>query len=323
MKTGGGPRLKQALIVAFLGLVRDRFTQMGEPLPIREKLRRAAAIPGVEGAEIIYPDECREPLEVLDGLAETGLSCAAINVNLKGNPEFQRGALSIESQRTRAMAIEQILWAKEFAVKAGAERVTCAPLADGYDYPFGQNHSSAWNRLSETLRTAVDEGAPVPLCLEHKPSDPRVCGFLSSPEIVLHLLQDIGRENAGITFNVGHASLDGLSPAAAFASVIRSGVPVYIHLADAAGVWDWDVLPGSYHPWQLLEFFQVLVASGYRGWLTSDSFPLRNDAVAFSAAHIERTQRAMETAARLSDHQPTLEGRGTWKELEAWLFPNS
>lgn len=321
MNNGPAPLLKQALIVAFLGVVRDRFAQTGEAIPIGEKLRRAAAIPGVEGAEIIFPEECREPSKVLDALAETGLQCAAVNVNLKGHADFQRGALSVESPATRRMAIDQILRAKEFALKAGAEQVTCAPLADGYDYPLGQNHSSAWKRMVETLRFAVGDGAPVPLFFEHKPSDPRVRGLLSSPETVLHLLQDIGRENAGITFNVGHASIDGLSPASAFAHVVQSGVPVYIHLADAAGAWDWDVLPGSYHPWQLLEFFQVLIASGYRGWLTSDSFPLRNDAVAFSAAHIQRTQWALETAAALPAHRPASESAASLKEMGAWQFP--
>jgi xylose isomerase len=315
--------VKQALIVAFLGVVRDRFTQTGEPISIREKLRRAAQIPGVDGAEIIFPEECCEPSEVIEALLETGLEPAAINVNLKGRPEFQRGALSVYDSKIRRMAVDQILKAKEFAQRVGAERVTCAPLADGVDYPLQQNHADAWARMVDTLRTAIDEGPDVPLFLEHKPSDPRVRGILSSSDIVLRLLSDIDRHGAGITFNAGHASLDGLSPAASLAQVLENGVPLYVHLCDAAGSWDWDVLPGSYHPWHLLEFLRELHASGYDGWLTSDSFPLRQDARLLSAAHIQNTARALEKAESASAYCPGSNDVFSWKDLEAWLFPQN
>ena len=315
--------MRQALIVAFLGIVRDRFTQLGEPLSIRKKLQNAAKIPGVEGAEIIFPDECHEPSEVLEALAETGLVPTAINVNLKGRPEFQRGALSVCDYQIRRMAIDQILKAKEFALRAGAERVTCAPLADGVDYALQQNHAGAWMRTVETLRTAIEDGPSIPLYLEHKPSDPRVRGLLSSSDIVLRLLHDVDRPGAGITFNVGHASLDGLSPAASLAQVLECGVPLYVHLCDAAGSWDWDVLPGSYHPWHLLEFLRALYGSGYDGWLTSDSFPLRQDSKMFSAAHIQRTAGALHTVEVAPDHRPDSNSISSGKDLEAWLSPKN
>jgi len=300
--------------------VRDRFVQLGEPLPIREKLRRAAAIPGVEGAEIIFPEECAEPSEVLEALAETGLAPAAINVNLKGRPEFQRGALSAHDAGTRRMALDMILQAKEFALRAGAERVTCAPLADGSDYPLQQDYATAWKHAVELLRTAITEGPQVPLHLEHKPSDPRVRGLLSSSDVVLRLLKDIGLPGAGITFNAGHNSLDGLSPAESLAQVFEAGVPLYIHLCDSAGGWDWDVLPGSYHPWHLLEFLHELTAGGYDGWLTSDSFPIRQQALDFCAAHVDRTAHALKKSASAPLNS---DGVSSWKELEAWFIPRS
>jgi xylose isomerase len=304
-------------------MIRDRFTQLGEPISIREKLRNAAQIPGVEGAEIIFPDECGEPSEVIEALVETGLVPAAINVNLKGHPEFQRGALSVCDREIRRMAIEQVIRAKEFALQVGSERVTCAPLADGVDYTLQHNHAEAWKRTVETLRTAIEEGPDVPLHLEHKPSDPRVRGLLSSSDIVLRLLRDIDRHGAGITFNVGHVSLDGLSPAASLAQVLESGVPLYVHLCDAAGSWDWDVLPGTYHPWHLLEFLQGLSASGYDGWLTSDSFPLRQESRIYSAAHIQMTAKALQTAEAAPKFRPASDNVFSWKDLEAWLFPNN
>lgn len=315
--------MKQALIVAFLGIVRDRFTEMGEPLSIREKLLRASQIPGVAGAEIIFPDECHDPSEVLEALDESGLAPSAINVNLKGRLEFQRGALCVIDAKIRRMAVDQIIKAKEFALRLGAERVTCAPLADGADYFLQQNHAGAWKRTVDTLRTAIEEGPNVPIFLEHKPSDPRVHGLLSSSDIVLRLLRDIGREGGGLTLNVGHSSLDGLSPAASLAQALDSGVPLYVHLCDAAGGWDWDLIPGSYHPWHLLEFLQLLVASGYDGWLTSDSFPIRQDARTFCEAHIHRTTRALQLVEDAATLDSSTGGVLSWRNLETWLFPSN
>jgi sugar phosphate isomerase/epimerase len=136
---------------------------------------------------------------------------------------------------------------------------------------------------------------------------------------VLKLLHDVGEPGIGITFNIGHASLDGCLPAASLAHVLASGAPLYIHICDAAGQWDWDVLPGSHHYWQLLECLQLLRDNGYDGWLTSDSFPIRQEPLEFAAMHIQRTARALltvESAARSED------GMRSWRELEAWVVQN-
>jgi sugar phosphate isomerase/epimerase len=315
--------MKHALIVAFFGRLRDRFCEYGSPLSITEKLRRAAAVPGVQGAEIIFPDECAEPALVMDALGETGLAPAAINVNLKGRPEFQRGALCAPDAAVRKQAIDLMLAAKEFAVSTGAERVTCAPLADGVDYPLHHEYAAAWKRTVGVLRTALDEGPNVPIHLEHKPSDPRVRGLLATSDLVLRLIEDLERANAGITFNAGHASVDGVSPAACLAQVFESGAPLYIHFCDAGGGWDWDLLSGSHHFWQFCEFLTVLSDHGYAGWLTADTFPVRQDADQLFALNIERANFILERIAAQKrppeDSEPVI----AWKAVEQCWFPGN
>jgi xylose isomerase len=280
--------MKHALIVAFFGKLRDRFCEYGAPLAIDEKLRRAAAVPGVEGAEIIYPDECSEPQLVADALAQTGLRAAAVNVNLKGLPLFHRGALGSPDAEVRRKATEFIVGAKQFANRIGAERVTCAPLADGVDYFLHHDYARAWKNAVTLLRSALDEGPPVTLHLEHKPSDPRTRGLLRSPEMALRLIGDVERSTLGITLNAGHASVDGISPAECLSHVLRLGIPLYIHFCDSAGEWDWDLLAGSHHYWQLCEFVHALERSSYHGWLTDDTFPIRGNAHELFEANIRR-----------------------------------
>lgn len=305
--------MKHALIVAFFGKLRDRFCEYGSPLPIDEKLRRAARVPGVEGAEIIFPDECLEPERVRDALAETGLTAAAINVNLKGLPEFQRGALCSPDAAVRRKALDLILGAKAFAARLGAERVTCAPLADGVDYPLQHDYAAAWKRAVELLRAALDEGPVVPLHLEHKPSDPRTRGLLASSDLVLRMIAQIGRATAGITLNAGHASIDGVSPAECLSQALESGAPLYIHFGDASGGWDWDLVAGSHHFWAFCEFLAVLQTSGYDGWLTDDTFPVRQDPHDVFAANVRRTRLI---AARVAGQEPKF----GWKSVEQCWF---
>jgi xylose isomerase len=281
--------MRHALIVAFFGRVHDRFSERGSPLPIDQKLDHAAAVAGVEGAEIIYPDECTDPERVSDGLARTGLAVSAINVNLKGLPLFRRGAICSSEASVRRKALDLVLEAKAFACRVGAGRLTCAPLSDGVDYFFHHDYGSAWKRAVDFMRTALDEGPTVPIHLENKPADPRVRGLLNSSESVLRLIADVERRNVGITLNVGHASIDGVSPAECLSHVLRSGVPLYIHFCDAAGAWDWDLIAGSYHFWNFCEFVAALVAGGYDGWLTDDTFPIRGNAHELFATNIRRT----------------------------------
>ena len=53
-------------------------------MPIADKLQRASEVPGVEGVEVIFPDEVREAAQIADDLAHLRLEVAAVNVNLKG-----------------------------------------------------------------------------------------------------------------------------------------------------------------------------------------------------------------------------------------------
>jgi xylose isomerase len=283
--------MRHAVITAFLGKLRDRFCEYQAPLPIEEKLERAAAIPGVQGVELIYPDECGDVEGLKSALSRLQLAAAAVNVNLKGHPDFAQGALSSPEPGIRRMALDYIHRAKECASELGSPRVTCAPLADGYDYPFQIDYRKAWTRIADVLAQACEFRPDITLHLEHKPADPRTRGLLDTVAHVVRLCQDLGSPAAGITFNVGHAFCGGGTPADAFAKVRLARLPYYIHSGDGTENWDWDLMAGSRHYWQWAEFLHYLKQDGYEGWVTSDAFPVRQDAAELFAANIRITDR--------------------------------
>ena len=96
---------------------------------------------------------------------------------------------------------------------------------------------------------------------------------------------------------------------------MASGLEYYIHFGDATTGWDWDLIAGTQHPWQWAEFLFYLRDAGYQGWLTADTFPVRQDAVEVFAANIRLTNRILEW----------LEGRTLpmMKELEQCLSPHA
>lgn len=326
--------MRHAVLTPFFGQLRDRFHVYQAPRTIAEKLDAAAAIPGVEGVEVIYPDEVSEPAQIRDALDRTGLAIAAINVNIKGERQFAQGALAAPDAAVRAHAIELLRGAKRLAAALGVPRVTCAPLSDGYDYALQIDYRRAWARLVESVAAAGDYLPEVTLHLEHKPAETRTHGLLDVPDKVRLLCRDVGRlgtgakGGVGITFNVGHAFVATALPAAALADILQAGLPCYLHVCDAARGWDWDLRVGSEHLWQWAECLFYLRQHGYDGWLTADTFPVRQDAQALHAANLTITHQIdawldrLDTAAIL-DGLTRHHAARMLQELERCLPPHA
>lgn len=280
--------MRQSVLICFFGRRRDRFSECGGPLSLGEKFDLAARVPHVSGVEVVFPDEADDPAVLSAEAARTGLSVAAINVNLKGWAEFQRGALSSPDAGVRQLAVELLQAAKDLAGAVGCYRITCAPLADGCDYSLQSDYPTSRANAVRALQAAVSYRPEVQLHLEHKPSDPRVRGMFSTVDNVALLADECG---AGITFNFGHVLVSGAAPAEAWRRLHRCGVPLYVHCCDSSSNWDWDLLSGTHHWWQFVEFLTALRHTGYDGWITADTFPIHFDALAMMSANAESTHR--------------------------------
>ena len=148
--------MKHAIITSFLGKLRDRFCEYQEPLSIQQKLERMAQIPGVTGAEVVHPYEVDTAEIMLAHLKRLNLQISAINVNIKGDPAFAYGSLCSPDPAIRRKAVDMIKAAKDYAVSVGADKVTCCPLSDGYDYPFHTDYRKTWNSMVDCVREAAE-----------------------------------------------------------------------------------------------------------------------------------------------------------------------
>ncbi len=285
-----------------------------------------AKIPGVSGAEVVFPYEVESPEVMKALLARCGLEVSAVNVNVKADPLFIYGSLSSPDPSIRQKAIEIIKSGKDYAQAIGVDQVTCCPLSDGYDYSFQTHYVRAWERMVDAVREAAAYRPEITLCMEYKPSETRVHCLLDSAAKALLLCQAVGRDNVGVTIDVGHSIYGGETPAEALAHVAMSGHPYYIHINDNNGKWDWDLMAGTCNLWLYVEFLFYLKELKYDGWITSDTSPVRQDPIETFAFNVRFTNRIWKWLDRVDrgfirEHLENHEFLPILKLLEGAMFP--
>ena len=317
--------LKMAIITGFLSQTKDRFHEYNRPLDLDAKFSLMRTIEGYDGVEIVYPYEVSDPAETRALLQRHGLTVAAVNVNVKAEPEFRHGGLTSSRREIRDKAVGFIRGAKDFAAAVGADKVTCCPLGDGYEFSFQYDYAQTWKHLVETFGEAGAYRPEMPLFIEYKPSETRGRCFLDSAAKTLCLLSDIGNSHIGVTLDFGHSIYGNENPAEALALLAQSPYPYYIHVNDNDGRWDWDYFCGTKHYLEYVEFLYYLKKYGYSDYLTSDTSPTRWDI----KGTFEANSRLSNKIWRLLDQidgaaLDRLMARGdyleTWKFIESHFF---
>ena len=258
----------------FFGARRDRFTQYQPFRTLEEKLTLISAVEGITGVELKYPADFEDPEQVCQLLAEHQLALSAVNVDIKDATYFRHGALSAESDEARQHAIRLLCEGLDMAAEMGTPLVTTCPLADGYDYPFQRDYTSAWGNFIDSVGQVAHHRKDVTLLLEYQPHEPHSHVLLGNVGKVLHVCAEVNRSNLGANLDVGHSFAAGESPAESAALLASQNRLRYIHTNDNTGDGgDWDMISGTVHFWHWLELIHTLKRIGYTGWLGADLAP--------------------------------------------------
>ena len=317
--------LKMSIITGFLSKTKDRFHEYNESLELEQKFHLMTKIDGYDGVEIVYPYEVRDPGDTQRLLGKYGLNVAAVNVNVKAEPEFRNGGLTSGNKEIRDKAVRFIKEAKDFAKAVGADKVTCCPLGDGYEFPFQFDYAKAWKYLVETFGEAGSYQTQIPLFIEYKPSETRGQCFVDTAAKALCLLHDIQCDGMGVTLDFGHSIYGKENPAEALALLAESPYSYYIHINDNDGKWDWDYFCGTKHFLEYVEFLYYLKKYGYEGYLTSDTSPTRWDIVGTFEANSRISNKIWDLLERIDIREmERLINRAdyleTWKFIETNIF---
>lgn len=317
--------VRSALITAFVSKTRDRFHEYNRDLTLEERLDLVATIDGMSGVEVIYPYEVKSPSQLKAALAKTGLELAAINVNVKAEPEFRNGGLTSTDRGIRQRAVHFIKDAKDFARDVGANKVTCCPLGDGYEFAFQCDYAEMWKYLVQTFGEAGAYRPEIPLFIEYKPSETRGHCFVDTAAKTLCLLNDIGDRHMGVTIDYGHSKYGQENPAEVVAMLASSRYPYYVHVNDNNGRWDWDYMTASHNYLEYVEFLFYLQEYGYRDFLTSDTSPTRWDIRGTFEVNTRMTRKIWDRLNGLDREEFRALIRGgdflkTWQFIEANIF---
>jgi xylose isomerase len=269
--------LKFSVILSLLGKVGDRFATYGEAQTMADLFQLASQVNGLDGVELVYPFQFQDVEEVKRLLGTHNLECSSVNVNVKAEPKFHRSSFTSIDPEVRAEAVRYLKTGMDLAATLGCHLVTICPLADGHDYPFEVDYGQAWRWLREGIGEAASYRSDVRVSLEYKRSETRTHCVLNSATTALHLINQIGLPNLGVTIDLGHALYVGETPAQIVALLADADRLFLVHVNDNYREFDWDMIPGTVNFWDWLETFLYLDEVGYDGWCTSDVTPARLD----------------------------------------------
>jgi xylose isomerase len=266
----------------------------GPPVGTLEAIERAAEVGDIKVLDINYPfaGEGVTVAQVREMLQRTGLRAQAVTPHLYMR-EFQLGSFTHPDPAVRHKAVDLGKQAIEVARQLDARYVKFWPGQDGFDYPFQVDYGRLWDYSVEGVRAVAQADPAMQFAIEYKDKEPRTHMFFSSAARTLLAIEDMGVENVGIVFDLGHSFFAKETPAEVVQLVSRRGKLVSVELNDNWREWDDDMAVGSVHLIETLEFLSALRQIHWQGPLLLDQFPFREDAIRAAQASIA-TIRALE-----------------------------
>jgi xylose isomerase len=295
-----------AIISGFLGAVKNRYMTYREDRPFKDKVALAQCISGLSGLELCYPQDFTgdtDGSKAAQIMNDHGLSVSAVNFRSRRTGTWWRGSFSSQDTAERREAVDDLKRAMDIAARLGCNRITTCPLNEGHDYPFEMDYLQAFDFMAESLCRAADHNSQVRLCLEYKWNDPRTRCLLGNAGETLAFCQTCERPNIGVTLDFGHAVQAGERPAQSAALLAKAGRLFYIHLNDNDKFWDWDMIPGAYNFWDMVEFFYYVRKLGYDDWFAFDVFSKEIDTLETFNAVTKITKKLWDFSARLDEEQ--------------------
>lgn len=272
-------RLKHSVMVSLMGRQADRFHEYQPARDLPERLRMAATVRGVDGIEVVYPGDFPDVHQSVKRIKDSGLAVSAVNLNVKAAKKWQSGSFTSRDAALRADAAADLKTSMDLAAELGAGMVTCCTLIDGHNYNFQVDYLRQWEWLEEGIAEGARHRADVKISLEYKLNESRNYCVLGDMGRALYLCERLGLPNVGVTMDVGHALIAKETPAEMLCLAHRAGRLFYVHFNDNAREWDWDMLPGSVHLWELVETLFYLDRLGWEGWLAYDVLTRDGDPV--------------------------------------------
>jgi xylose isomerase len=286
------------------GQFRDRYATdgYGPEIVTLDAIKIAGSVPELSVVDLNYPFNPAGTglAEVSDALAAAGLAAIALTPEIYTR-KFGRGGFTNPDPALRGAAVELVSRAADAARTLGCEYVKLWPGQDGWDYPFQADYRQLWRFSVEAMRELAGRHPDLRFAIEYKPREPRNRMTFSSVARTLLAIEEIGAGNVGILLDFGHSLYGGESPAEAAQMAIDRGRLFAIDVNDNFRGWDDDMVVGSVHLIETLEFFYTLRRNDWDGVWQLDQFPFRENTADAARAGIEVMKTMWRACALIDD----------------------
>ncbi|MGT2923833.1 sugar phosphate isomerase/epimerase family protein [Streptococcus caviae] len=263
---------------------------------IKEVFKRFKEL-GLGYVDLNYPEHVKgyEAKEMKTLLADNNL--ALNGVALRFREQFINGELGNADPQVAQEALQLCKDAADYCRQAGGKVVTIWLGFDGFDYSFQINYQKVWQQLTAAYQTIADYAPDLQISIEYKPFQPRAYAFIDSMGVTGMMLNDVNRENVGVTLDYCHMLMKHENPAFA-ADIFGNRKKLYgIHLNDGYGLNDDGLMVGTSTPFKTLELLYYLKKHNFDGVIYFDTFPVIEDA----SKECEQNIKMIEHFERLID----------------------
>jgi xylose isomerase len=292
---------KYAVIISNFGNRADRFLSgYGEDRTLAELFESAQRTAGLSGVELVgtWHITERNVSEIGRLLRDHNLQLVSIIPDHFASRIYGCGAFTAKDAQVRMRAVADTKAMMDAAAELGCDLVSVWNGQDGYDYSFQADYIQERDWLVEGLRECARHRTDVRLSLEYKLKEPRTHCYLGTVTGTLMVAQEVGLPHVGVTIDVGHSLLAYENVAEAIAILGRADNKLFhMHLNDNYRLWDDDMIVGSVHTVEYLEMLYWLDRVGYRGYLSMDQYPYREEpeqAIAESIAWLRALRRVVD-----------------------------
>ena len=275
---------KYSIILGNLGNTCDRFCKGYKDNPSSEEMLDMAAkrMPYIKGVELvgtwdIRPDNVKKMKKRLEGY---GLSCASIIPDTFTDKDYGKGCISNTNPAIRKKAIDYLRSMCEIALEIDCKIMNLWMAQDGYDYQLTADYDQERQWMTDAIQKLALEFPTLRFALEYKPKEPRNFSYHARMADTILAAKETGCANVGVTIDTGHSFVAGENVAEAVVLAQRAGDMLFhMHFNDNHGSWDDDMIVSSVHMTTYVELLFWLKRTNYKGWLSMDQYPYREDAI--------------------------------------------
>ncbi|MFL2105172.1 sugar phosphate isomerase/epimerase family protein [Desemzia sp. FAM 23991] len=217
----------------------------------------------------------------------SGNDLEANGVALRFRNEFINGELGNSDQEIAQQALVLCKEAADYCREVGGKVVTIWLGFDGFDYSFQINYQKVWNQLVNAFKEIAEYAPDLKISIEYKPFQPRAYAFIDSMGVAGMMLNDIDRENVGVTLDYCHMLMKHENPAFG-ADIFGSRDKLYgVHINDGYGLNDDGLMIATATPFKTLEFLYYVKKHKFDDAIYFDTFPIIEHAIKESEQNIK------------------------------------